>query len=284
VTDERALLIDEIEKNIADGMTVEIIPAIPGVREIVVSRGPGGKDTTRARKGPKTVRAVHLSMADLEPFERTAALLAYLLVPGVKAHRDRIKIYKTICHWALRNDIAWPKKWRDYAFQDQIPFENALNRVRRLYRERHAAGLMALGLMVSDDLPSNRAVPKVRELAEAVSESVIDLDKNVAPDPKNVEFRVWRGSISVIHLALAELLMCYEYQREFNRLLLNGGDEGIDRVVQMAKMSGLELLSLLAHADSPDRLLAQAEFGAQQMRRASKLVGDCPHLIRFSQG
>nr|WP_294564859.1 hypothetical protein [uncultured Rhodopila sp.] len=290
MTDERTILIAQIEKYIAEGMTLKIIPSIPGVLEFVVSGGAGKglakvDPDSAAGTGLKTLRSVNLRTAELEPFERTAALLAYLLVPDVEGHDKRIRIYEAICYSAVRNGLVpWPRQRRAYLFQDETPVNSAMNSACRLARHRKAAALMALPFILASPFKGMFAVPKKHEMAEIVTELAMgQYHKDATTETKNVQSRVWSPSLPVIHLAVPVWGMTLDDQHEFMETLLGGTDDDVPRLLALARIHDFELLSLLARDDAADRLLAQAEVCEGYVREAPALTDAWTRLIRFSQ-
>jgi hypothetical protein len=297
MADERAMLLKQGREHIDAGGGLTILPSIPGVFDFVVSRETD--QDLSVEIGLNTIRTVALSTTKLEPFERTAALLAHLLVPGAESHKEREKIYSAICCSAVRGGFAWPTQRRAYLFPDEAPLRSAMNRTRRLARHRIAAAMMALPYILAS--PDGLSLPKRREMAELVSGFAMNEDDGNV-DPKNVAHRVWAASLPVLHLAISAFMLYFEPRRalmhymamnysvdwssiselnetELQRLL--SSDDSSYTLRERARQADLDFMFLMARDDTVDWLLAGAETFARHIQVAPTLTQAATRLVRF---
>jgi hypothetical protein len=152
----------------------------------------------------------------LEVYEVGALLLTWLALPGEKESEERrSRVHASLCAYALRAKYETDPEWLAspqpiklvYALRRQLDINRDLRTLERRLRDRMIAARMAIGFLkeaVTGELPKlpagiNRI--SVNQMARLV------LDDAAYTDPENVETRIWRPSLPVIHLATAIQVM-----------------------------------------------------------------------------
>jgi hypothetical protein len=146
-----------------------------------------------------------------EPFEIGASLLSILAFPGPAEEGARKGAADALCAEALRKTIAadpehaveWRAAYPGYTAIDASESRRRLRTLARRLRDRMIASRMSLGFLQEAlakqpaRLPASMSRLSINELSKLV------LDQSGESDPENVEKRVWRQSLPVIHLAAA---------------------------------------------------------------------------------
>jgi hypothetical protein len=104
--------------------------------------------------------------------------------------------------WAIPSQPMKPI----YALRRQDENDRFLRTLERRVRDRVVAGRMAIGFLkeaLTGEVPSGIKRVSINELAQLV------LDDVGYTEPENVETRIWRPSLPVIHLASALQLMLH---------------------------------------------------------------------------
>ena len=127
-----------------------------------------------------------------------------------------------------------------YAFRLQQDISRDLRTLERRIRDRMIAGRMGIGFLkeaVTGQVPAGLKRLSINELAELV------LDDAGYSEPQNVETRIWRPSLPVIHLATAL------------QLLLHLGDPQIGPIGYEALLLGRGVIELVIRTAEYHRVL-----------------------------
>jgi hypothetical protein len=148
----------------------------------------------------------------LEVYEAGAMFVTWLAYPGDSEDEIRSRVHASLCNHALRVKCAIEPDWAlvpqaikpIYALRCQRDIKRDLRTLARRLRDRMVAGRMAMAflkealggevLKLPADLPPRLSI---NQMAHFV------LDDTGHADSKNVETRIWRPSLPVIHLATA---------------------------------------------------------------------------------
>jgi len=156
--------------------------------------------------------AVHLiDFRRITVYEAGASLISVLAYPGDREEELRASAHASLCHNALRVLCAIEPDWAlspqpikpIYALRTLRELKQDLRTLQRRLRDRMAAGRMAIGL-----LQAAVASPATGHQARRPRLSINQMARLVIDDtgeqiPKNVETRIWRASLPVIHIAAA---------------------------------------------------------------------------------
>jgi hypothetical protein len=148
-----------------------------------------------------------------QPFEIPALVLAALARPaaGEREAAARLSLYISLCPWLIQQRSLSEPEWATqplpikpiYLTWPQSQIEKDMRTFHRRMRDRLTAGHLAVGFLqeaesgVLPKLPPGALRLSLNELMKTVTE---DLG---IEDPENVESRVWRPSLPVIHLCAA---------------------------------------------------------------------------------
>jgi hypothetical protein len=202
-------------------------------------------------------------------FERVAvyeagALLVTLLAYPHESEDKQSKVHASLCTQALRTKCAIDPDWASppqpikllYALRTPNEVKHDLRTLERRVRQRMVAGRMAIAFMkevVTGQVPDGIKRLSINEMARLV------LDDAQYTEPENVETRIWRPSLPVIHLATAL------------QLLLQLGEPQFGPV-------GLE--SLLLGRNVIELVIRTAEYHASVIAQSRYLRLDPDSLIR----
>jgi hypothetical protein len=191
-----------------------------------------------------------ISVVDLnrvEVYEAGASLITLLAYPR---EREEVwaEVHASLCNYALRiksasePDLATvPQPMKPiYAFRRQQDISRDLRTLERRIRDRMIAGRMGIGFLkeaVTGQVPAGLKRLSINELAELV------LDDAGYSEPQNVETRIWRPSLPVIHLATAL------------QLLLHLGDPQIGPIGYEALLLGRGVIELVIRTAEYHRVL-----------------------------
>jgi hypothetical protein len=161
-----------------------------------------------------------------EVHEAAAMLLSLLAYPSDDEEETaRGRMHASLCAYVLRarygDDDITPRPMKPvHAFRDLKTIENDLRNLDRRLQDRMAAGRMALAYLKEAAGGSMPKLPRgIKRLSlNQLSEMVLADTRESAPE--NVEVRVWRASLPVIHLAAAVLVLSYLSVRSGRRLKL----------------------------------------------------------------
>jgi hypothetical protein len=152
----------------------------------------------------------------LEVYEVGATLATRLAFPGKSESEERrSRVHASLCAYALRAKYETDPEWLVspqsikpiYALRPQWDIDRDLRTLERRFRDRMIAARMAIGFLkeaVTGELPKLPVGIKrvsINQMAKLV------LDDTGYTEPENVETRIWRPSLPVIHLATAMQLM-----------------------------------------------------------------------------
>jgi hypothetical protein len=142
------------------------------------------------------------------------ALLVTLLAYPRESEDKQSKVHASLCTHALRTKCEIDPDWAMppqpikpiYALRPQQQIKQDLRTLERRVRDRLIAGRMALAFLQEVEtgrVPGGIKRLSINELAGLV------LDDARYTEPKNVETRIWRPSLPVIHLASALQLLLH---------------------------------------------------------------------------
>jgi hypothetical protein len=149
-----------------------------------------------------------IDFAKLGIHECGAALITLLAYPA-NSEKERSQLHASLCANALRTQFLGPPDDQVaqlmkpiYAFRDREEIIKDLKTLKRRLRDRMVAARMAMGFL---QLAAGK-VPKlpagIRRLSLNQMSEMVLVDAGQS-EPENVETRIWRPSLPVIHLAAA---------------------------------------------------------------------------------
>ena len=149
----------------------------------------------------------------LEVYEAGAFLVTLLAYPD-EGEEKRSEVHASLCAHALRVKGAIEPDWAIpsqpmkpiYALRRQDENDRFFRTLERRVRDRVVAGRMAIGFLKeaeTGEVPPGLKRLSINELAQLV------LDDVGYTEPENVETRIWRPSLPVIHLASALQFMVH---------------------------------------------------------------------------
>jgi hypothetical protein len=148
--------------------------------------------------------------AQFEVFEVGADLLTLLAYPEPNSEQRRAALHASLCALAVRamypldsESARQPQPIKPiYAFRTQSEINRDLRTMKRRHRDRMIAGRMAIAFLQK----AHGITPKLPGPAERLSINTLSAlvveDAGYA-DAENVETRIWRPSLPVIHIAAA---------------------------------------------------------------------------------
>src|SRR5215469_334097 len=152
-----------------------------------------------------------IDLDNVEIYEAGALLITLLAYPGEK-EEVWARVHASLCSYALctkaasepdRQAVPQPIK-PIHAFRSEEDISRDLRTLDRRMRDRIIAGRMGIGFLkevVTRQVPEGLKRLSINELAELV------LEDAGYSEPENVETRIWRPSLPVIHLATAFRLL-----------------------------------------------------------------------------
>ena len=153
----------------------------------------------------------------IEVFEAGASLLTLLAYPEEDCEDKRGELHASLCALAVR--AIYPRDAESalrpqaikpiYAFRTEREIKRDLRTLQRRHRDRMIAGRIAIAFLqkargITPKLPEAGKRLSINTMSEAVA-----ADAGYA-DPENVETRIWRPSVPVIHLAAAVQILLNE--------------------------------------------------------------------------
>jgi hypothetical protein len=164
----------------------------------------------------------------LEVYEAGAVLVSVLAYPGDSEEETRAGVHASLCHHALRvkceiepNWALSPQRMKPiYALRTSREVKQDLRTLQRRLRDRLVAGRMAIGFLKEGvagpvtERPAGLSRVSINQMARLV------IDDTGQTDPENVETRIWRASLPVIHIASALQLFLWLAEPEMGRLVL----------------------------------------------------------------
>jgi hypothetical protein len=153
----------------------------------------------------------------MEVFEVGADLLALLLYPEKKAEMKRLRLYISLCALVVQGTYFnqhpakafQPQLMKPiYVFRSEREISRDMRAFDRRHRDRIIAGRMALAFLkkangITLNLPGGDERLSINRLSELV------LTDAGYTEPENVETRIWRPSVPVIHIAAAVQILLH---------------------------------------------------------------------------
>lgn len=175
--------------------------------------------------GQSSIPEIELDLSSV--FEAGAVLLALLALPS-GSETERGEIVASLCKLALKaqhnlntveSSTAVPMKPL-YALRSDDEVGRSLKKIERLLRDRVLAARMAILFLQHAEQGAQRKLPKdVSRLSlnEAANIAIQDMAGKGGvtgnEEPGNIETRIWRPSLPVIHLAVALTIAMQEVER-----------------------------------------------------------------------
>jgi len=148
--------------------------------------------------------------ARAEVFEVGAAVLTLLAYPETDSEARRRTLHASLCALAVRaiypvesDSACRPQLIKPiYAFRTEREIAKDLRTLRRRHRDRMIAGRMAVAFLqkaigITPALSGRNSRLSINALSALVS------DEAGYTEPENVETRIWRPSLPIIHVAAA---------------------------------------------------------------------------------
>jgi hypothetical protein len=151
----------------------------------------------------------------LEVYEAGALLVTRLAFPGEsEAEETQSRVHASLCAYALRARGEIEPEWAVspqpikpiYALRSQRDIDRDLRTLERRLRDRMVAARMAIGLL-KETLTSPVAERRVGGRRSIKQMAELVLEDSGYTEPENVETRIWRPSLPVIHLCSAIQVM-----------------------------------------------------------------------------
>jgi hypothetical protein len=152
---------------------------------------------------------------EMQVYEVGAWLLTWLAFPGEDGSEERRGcVHASLCTHALRTRYAIDGEWAVspqpikpiYALRSQWEINRDLKTLQRRLRDRMIAARMAIGFLkeaATGEIPDGLHRMSINQMAELV------LGDAGFAEPENIETRIWRPSLPVIHLATAIQLLLH---------------------------------------------------------------------------
>lgn len=221
------------------------------------------------------LRVYSLDPAELEPFEIGASIFAILAFPHLNEVGMMQSAKEALCADTLRVTwIAEPHRvdelrrlYARYAAIDERESRRRLRTFKRRLNDRMVAARMSMGFFheafadAPAALPTGMARLSLNQLSELV------LTESRQSDPENVEKRIWRGSLPVIHIATAYQWMlryCQGNSAAFTMDLQNLGEHR--RILALSRRH-------------EDVVLADRRFGVKAEDLVRLRLVDEPHEV-----
>jgi hypothetical protein len=235
------------------------------VRDLVQS-GPGGCLANFCRVGIQQNQCDNVAIGanyevDFEgsqPFEISALVLANLARPGEAEAKARDELYQSLLSWLIRDRCGRDPEWCEkpqriipvYMCRSERLIERDMRTFWRCLRDRLIAAYMVVAFLkeaesgVVPKLPNGMKRLSINEIATSVASDIGMVDAG------NVETRVWRPSLPVIHLCAAWAVCVQECKRE----------RGLDLMTNIAFMDEQFLRLLLERAELYEPLLERSRL------------------------
>src|SRR5271154_6210760 len=204
----------------------------------------------------------------LEAYEVGATLLTWLAFPGERESEEgRRRVHASLCAYELRTKYETAPEWLVspqpikplYAFRPQRDIDRDLRTLER-FRDRMIAARMAIGFLKE---AASGEVPKLPAGINRVSVNQmarLALDDAGYTDPENVETRIWRPSLPVIHLASAAQVW---FQ------------------ISEPQIGSLGLETLLLNRDAIELVVRTASYHRSEIMRSPRLCIDPRKLVEL---
>jgi hypothetical protein len=150
------------------------------------------------------------NFSKIEVFEAGAGLLTLLAHPEANREDKRSELHTSLCALAVRaiypldSESAFrPQAIKPiYAFRTAREIERDLRTLRRRHRDRMIAGRMAIAFLQKAYGIAPKVPGTVGRLSINAMSALVAEDAGYT-EAENVETRIWRPSLPVIHLAAA---------------------------------------------------------------------------------
>jgi len=211
-------------------------------------------------------RRLVIDTAQLAPYEAWALLMTYLAFPEPDiSERAFEEAFTALCHVHLSMRRCRDEQWAIqpqpikplYVFLDPKTMNRALRTFDRRLRDRMIAARIAIAFLkevIDKDgfkLPKSVKRLSLNELSAFVASDLQGVEAN------NVEQRVWRPSVPVLHLAVALALRVDALEREgMSREAINDDTEGVPLVMACAQQIQPLLLASTRLRLRADQLIA----------------------------
>ena len=193
-----------------------------------------------------------------QPFEISALILANLARPGEAEAKARVELYGSLLSWLIRDRCSRDPEWGNspqliipvYMCRSERLIERDMRTVWRCMRDRLIAGHMAVAFLkeaetgIAPKLPNGMKRLSINEIATSVASDIGIMDAG------NLETRVWRPSLPVLHLCAAWAVCVQEYKRE----------RGLDLMINISFMDEQFLRLLLERAELYEPLLERSRL------------------------
>lgn len=211
----------------------------------------------------------HLDFTN-RPEESCAILFAILAYPeDDELETSRMNLHASLCYLYYRSRAETDETWAItpqlikpiYAFRDPKQIDRDLKQLKRRLRDRMQAAKIAIAFLqevklgVAFKLPKNVKRMSIKQLSEML------LEETGYMEIENIENRIWRASLPVIHLAAATSV-----------------------VMDQLKKSGLENPSIAHFLTNPDLaklVVEKSNFYADMLTKSTKLSINPAALIRL---
>jgi hypothetical protein len=205
-----------------------------------------------------------INFTNVEVYEAGACVLTLLAYPN-ESEEMRSEVHASLCAYALKAKCVMDPDWSIapqplkpiYALRPQHDSDHYLRTFERRLRDRMVAGRMAIGFLkeaATGQVPAGIKRLSINEMAQLV------LDDAGYTEPENVETRIWRPSLPVIHLASALQLLLHLAEPECGPI-------------------GLE--ALLVAREVIELLVRTAEYHESVIEQSRYLRLDPESMIRF---
>jgi hypothetical protein len=181
----------------------------------------------------------------LQVFEVGTAILTLLAYPEPNSEERRAALHASLCALTVRamypldsESASQPQPIKPiHAFRTQREIDRDLRTMKRRHRDRMIAGRMAIAFLqkaqgITPRLPATAGRLSINALSALVAE-----DAGYA-DPENVETRIWRPSLPVIHLAAAVQILLNASSGQIHAGHLVNDRAAIEWVVRTAEEFG----------------------------------------------
>ena len=155
-----------------------------------------------------------------ETYECGAAMVSLLVFPSRSEARARSNLQSTLCAEYLRNQFLTVERQNvpilikpKYAFRAEADIRRDRKTFIRRVRDRMYAAHMAIAFLQA----AKGQIPKLPKAVDRVSLNALSeyvADEMGQAEPGNVESRVWRPSVPVIHLAAAIAVAINDGERD----------------------------------------------------------------------
>jgi hypothetical protein len=154
---------------------------------------------------------VHLIDFNRMAVYEAGALLVTLLAFPDASDETQSNVHASLCTYALRIRSEIEPDWTllpqpikpFYALRSERDRNRDLRTLERRWRDRMIAGRMAIAFLREALLGQLLGLPPTVKRLSINQLSELVLDDAQCTDPENVETRIWRPSLSVVHLASA---------------------------------------------------------------------------------